>query len=556
MVLAAMDLSRERTCGILLHPTSLPGRYGIGTLGQEAFRFADFLRSAGQCLWQVLPLGPTGYGDSPYQSFSAFAGNPLLIDLVLLAAEGLLDPKELADAPQFPEHQVDYEAVDSHKTRVLGSAFLRWRRVAGAEERARFEAFCAREQAWLPDFALFMALKAHFEEQGLPHWNRWPRELARREPQALQRWENTLAEEVKEQRFRQYLFFNQWEALRAYAAQRGIRFIGDIPIFVSYNSADVWAHQELFRLTPEGDPEVVAGVPPDYFSATGQLWGNPIYRWERLRAEGYRWWLDRVRCTLRLVDLARLDHFRGFQASWQVPAGDPTAERGRWVRGPGAEFLRALKRELGDLPIIAEDLGVITRPVERLRDRFGLPGMKVLQFAFDGKSSNPFLPHNYSSRCVVYTGTHDNDTTQGWYRRESEEVRDQVRRYLARDGHDICWDLVRLAYASVAGMAVAPLQDLMKLGSEARMNFPSRAEGNWRWRFTRPMLTEEIRGRLLELALLYGRTEAAEEVPAGQPSPIGQPGAMERPGATEPRDGWTRDGVSEYITAGLIKPRR
>jgi 4-alpha-glucanotransferase len=373
-----------------------------------------------------------------------------------------------------------------------------------------------------------MALKEHFQGQGLPVWNLWPRELARRQPQALERWANTLATEVQEQSFRQYLFFNQWEALKSYAGEQGIRFIGDIPIFVAYDSADVWAHQELFLLTPEGEPEVVAGVPPDYFSATGQLWGNPLYRWERLRAEGYRWWLDRVRATLRLVDLARLDHFRGFQASWQVPAGSPTAERGRWVKGPGAELLQALQRELGALPIIAEDLGVITRPVERLRDRFGLPGMKVLQFAFDGESANPFLPHNYSPGCVVYTGTHDNDTSLGWYQKESEEVRDQVRRYLARDGHDISWDLVRLAYSSVAGMAVVPLQDLMKLASEGRMNFPSRAEGNWRWRFTRRMLNGEICGRLRELALLYGRTEPAEKkVPAGEACPAGQPGASE-----------------------------
>jgi 4-alpha-glucanotransferase len=535
MVLAAMVEARQRTCGILLHPTSLPGRYGIGTLGREAFNFVDFLQSAGQSLWQVLPLGPTGYGDSPYQSFSAFAGNPLLIDLEQLVEQGLLEGQELAGSPGFPEDRVDYGAVIGHKNRALRSAFLSWSREAGAEERALFEAFRARE-AWLPDFSLFMALKGHFQEQGLPVWSRWPRELVHREPQALELWAERLAQEVQEQSFRQYLFFQQWEALKRHAGEKGIRFIGDIPIFVAYDSADVWARQELFRLTPEGEPEVVAGVPPDYFSVTGQLWGNPLYRWERLQAEGYRWWLDRVRAALRLVDLARLDHFRGFQACWEVRAGEPTAERGRWVKGPGAALLKALETELGRLPLIAEDLGVITRPVEQLRDRFGLPGMKVLQFGFDGRSRNPFLPHNYSAGCVVYTGTHDNDTTLGWYRKESEKVRDQVRRYLARDGHDINWDLVRLAYASVASMAVAPLQDLMKLGSEARMNFPSVPDGNWQWRFRAPMLSEEIRGRLRELALLYGRTEEPE-APAGQPAAAAPSAAAAPTGPAAPAPG-------------------
>jgi 4-alpha-glucanotransferase len=339
----------------------------------------------------------------------------------------------------------------------------------------------------------------------------------------LELWNGRLAEEVQEQSFRQYLFFRQWEALKTYAGGRGIRFIGDIPIFVAYDSADVWARQELFRLGPEGEPQVVAGVPPDYFSVTGQLWGNPLYRWERLEDEGWRWWLDRVRATLRLVDLARLDHFRGFQACWEVPAGEATAERGRWVKGPGAGLLKALESELGGLPLIAEDLGVITPPVERLRDRFGLPGMKVLHFAFDGRSRNPFLPHNYSPSCVVYTGTHDNDTTLGWYQKESEKVRDRVRRYLARDGHDISWDLVRLAYASVAAMAVVPLQDLLKLGSEARMNYPSRAQGNWQWRFGATQLSGEVSGRLRELALLYGRCPPEPEEPAEESPPAAAP---------------------------------
>lgn len=519
----------ERSCGILLHPTSLPGRFGIGSLGREAHRFLEFLADARQSLWQVLPLGPTGYGDSPYQSFSAFAGNPLLVDLELLREDGLLERSDLEPAPPFPEDRVDFGPVIAWKAERLASACRRWSAAADGPARRELEEFRSSQKAWLPDFALFMALKRHFLAQGLTVWNRWPPELVERRADALVSFrEEALAEEVRQQEVAQFLFFRQWAALRAAAADRGIRLIGDIPIFVAHDSADVWANQELFRLTPERTPEVVAGVPPDYFSPTGQLWGNPVYRWERIAASGYRWWLDRVRSTLGLVDLVRLDHFRGFQASWQVKAGLPTAERGRWVKGPGADLLAALQKELGGLPLIAEDLGVITRPVERLRDRFGLPGMKVLQFAFDSDASNVFLPHNYSRGCVVYTGTHDNDTTLGWYRSESEKVRDRVRRYLARDGSDIGWDLVRLAYSSVAAMAVVPLQDLMKLGGEARMNFPSRAQGNWQWRYREPMLTPEIGGGLRELALLYGRCppepagtsvpEAAGEPPTAPPA--------------------------------------
>jgi len=507
-------MPRERHCGILLHPTSLPGRFGIGSLGQEAHRFVEFLAEARQSLWQVLPLGPTGYGDSPYQSFSAFAGNPLLIDLELLRRDGLLTQAELEEPPAFPEDRVDYGAVIPWKEGLLTTACRRWSGAAGAAERAELAAFRERERAWLPDFALFMALKRHYFGQGIAVWNRWPAEIARRDPEAVRRLrQGDVAEAVRELEIQQFLFFRQWAALKQAAGAQGIRLIGDIPIFVAFDSADVWANQGLFRLTPALEPEVVAGVPPDYFSTTGQLWGNPLYRWDRLAADGYRWWLDRVRSALRLVDLVRLDHFRGFQACWEVKAGRPTAERGRWVKGPGAAFLAALQEELGSLPLIAEDLGVITRPVERLRDRFGLPGMKVLQFAFGSYSTNAFLPHNFDPRCVVYTGTHDNDTTLGWYRSESEKTRDQVRRYLARDGSDISWDLVRLAFASVADMAVVPLQDLMKLGTEARMNFPSKAQGNWQWRFRAPMLTPEISGRLRELALLYGRCPAEPEEP-------------------------------------------
>jgi 4-alpha-glucanotransferase len=503
---------RRRSAGLLLHPTSLPGGFGIGSLGQEARQFVDFLVEAGMSIWQVLPLGPTGYGDSPYQSFSSFAGNPLLIDLQVLLQQGYLSAEDLQAAPEFSPERVDYGTVIPYKRRLLGRAFAVWQDHPPAGSREAFEQFCAKEEGWLEEFALFMALKLHFEAQGQEGpWSAWPLPLVRREKPALEQMRRGLAEEIREQKFQQFLFFGQWRELKSYAGQRGIRLIGDLPIFVAYDSADVWANQGLFQLDENGEPVAVAGVPPDYFSATGQLWGNPLYDWPRHREQGYRWWIQRVRASLGRVDLLRLDHFRGFEAYWRVPAGETTAVKGRWTKGPGPELLTALRDSLGDLPspaglpIIAEDLGVITPPVVRLRKRFGLPGMKVLQFAFDEEFDNDYLPHTYEPNCVVYTGTHDNDTTTGWYAAASEEIRDKVRRYLGRDGHDIAWDLVRLAFASVAAMAVVPVQDLLRLGSEARMNYPSRAEGNWQWRVRPGALGQEIAGRLHELAGLYDR---------------------------------------------------
>jgi 4-alpha-glucanotransferase len=499
-----------RCCGILLHPTSLPGPYGIGSLGREALAFIDFLKTAEQCIWQVLPLGPTGYGDSPYQSFSSFAGNPLLIDLEDLVQRGLLTAEQLKGAPAFPEDRVDYGGVFALKRELLKIAHARWKRRGDTATTRAFHAFCEQERAWLEDFSLFMALKRTFEGEGLiGAWSNWPEELIRRKPEALERWRSRAAVEIEQQKFQQFLFYRQWDEVKRYAAERGIRIIGDLPIYVAYDGADAWANQELFHFDDKGMPTSVAGVPPDYFSDTGQLWSNPVYNWQRHRETGYRWWVERIRASLRQVDSLRIDHFRGFEAYWAVPAGEPTAENGRWVKGPGADFFEAIKQALkqhsGDLPLIAEDLGVITPPVEKLRDRFGLPGMKVLQFAFDQDADNDYLPHNYRHNCVVYTGTHDNDTTLGWYQSESEAVRDQVRRYLGRDDHDVVWDLIRLAYSSVADTAVVPLQDVMKLGSSARMNVPSRGEGNWQWRFTRRMITGEIVGRLRELSRLYGR---------------------------------------------------
>lgn len=514
-----------RASGLLLHPTSLPGRYGVGDLGPEAYRWVDFLAAGRQKLWQVLPLGPTGYGDSPYQCFSAFAGNPLLIGPDLLLEDGLLAADDLADLPDFPADRVDYGPVIEYKDRLWARAFAAFRRgdAARAELRQSFEAFCTAHAAWLDDFALFMALK---EAHGGAVWNTWEGALARREPTALARARKTLADSVAAHRFRQFLFFRQWRPLKAYANERGIRIIGDIPIFVAYDSAEVWARPELFHLDEEGRPTVVAGVPPDYFSATGQLWGNPLYRWEALKASGYQWWIERIRATLGMVDIIRLDHFRGFEAYWEIPAGNPTAEIGRWVKGPGADFFQAVQRALhgataanrARLPLIAEDLGVVTPEVVALREQFNLPGMKVLQFAFAADAADPFLPHNYPRNCVVYSGTHDNDTTRGWYQTASEHERDFCRRYRGRDGGDVAWDFIRLAWASVADMAVAPLQDVLSLGSEARMNLPGRASGNWGWRFHADQLHEAVRDRLAELTRLYGR-EGGEPPDESRPRP-------------------------------------
>ncbi|MBN1836138.1 MAG: 4-alpha-glucanotransferase [Spirochaetales bacterium] len=499
----------QRRAGVLLHPTSLPGPHGIGSLGAPAHAFVDFLRRARQSLWQILPLGPTGYGDSPYQSFSSFAGNPLLIDLPLLVEEGLLLPREVEAAlpggRELPADRVDYGAVIPFKNAVLRRVHAAWKRRSGSALQEELAEFCRRNAFWLEDYSLFMGLKRRYASRRGGVWPRWPRELVHRQPAAMETARAELAEAVSEQKLLQFLFHRQWQALKRHANRQGVGIIGDIPIFVAYDSADVWAHQELFRLDPDGNPTAVAGVPPDYFSATGQLWGNPLYDWERHQATGYRWWIDRIRTRLEAVDLLRLDHFRGFEAFWEVPAGDQTAEKGRWVQGPGLDFFEALERELGSLPLIAEDLGFITEEVVELRERLGLPGMKVLQFAFDGDSSNTLLPHHYSEDCVVYTGTHDNDTTLGWYESQEERTRDFVRRYLARDGHDISWDLVRLAFASVGRVAMVPLQDLMSLGSEARMNFPSRAHGNWQWRYQDWMLRHETADRLGELTELYDR---------------------------------------------------
>jgi 4-alpha-glucanotransferase len=504
-----------RRSGILLHPTSLPGRFGIGELGPEAHRFADFLAGAGQRLWQVLPLGPTGYGDSPYQCFSAFAGNPLLVSLEALVEEGWLDAADLEAAPGLPQDTVDYDAVAALKLPLLDRAFRNFEARATPVGRGAFEAFRDANAAWLDDYALFMAVK---EANGGAEWTAWDEDIARRRPEAMARWREERAAVVRARQFGQHLFFSQWQRLKARCHERDVSIMGDIPIFVARDSADVWAHPELFQLEADGTPSSVAGVPPDYFSATGQLWGNPLYRWDEMARTGYAWWIDRFRAALRLVDVVRLDHFRGFEAYWEIPAGEETAVKGRWVKGPGAALFEALREALGELPIVAENLGVITPEVEALRERFGFPGMAILQFAFGrDPEAAKFQPHNYPRNRVVYTGTHDNDTTVGWWTstgegdstRTGDEVRDERERalaYLDAEGREIHWAFIRAALASVADTAIVPLQDVLGLGSEARMNLPGRASGNWRWRFTPGALTDGVRDRLKRLADLYGRS--------------------------------------------------
>ncbi len=490
----------KRSAGILLHPTSLPGPYGIGDLGPEVYAWLDWLAGSGCSLWQVLPLGPTGYGDLPYQCFSAFAGNPYLVSPDLLLDEGFLTRQDLSDMPDWDDRHVDFGRLYLWKPALLEKAFRRFSADMGSV-RAEFEAFRVENATWLEDYVLFMAIK---ETHGGSSWEGWPAPVRLREPAALKELRAALSSSVARFSFYQFLFFRQWKALRAYAHDKGVQIIGDIPIFVAYDSSDVWAHPDLFHLDPDGRPTVVAGVPPDYFSPTGQLWGNPLYKWEVHKANGYAWWLERIRATLKMVDILRIDHFRGFAGYWEVPAGKPTAEIGRWVAGPGEDFFKTVQARLGSLPILAEDLGVITPDVVKLRDQFGLPGMKILQFAFSGPD-NPFLPHSYPQNCVVYSGTHDNDTTLGWYASAPEEEKDFFRRYLQRDGSQIAWDLIRTAWSSVAVFALTPMQDLLELGTEARMNYPSRLGGNWEWRMGEKALSGDLQEKIKELNWLYQR---------------------------------------------------
>ncbi len=493
----------ERASGILLHPTSLPGPYGIGEIGPQAYAWVDWLAEAGCGLWQILPLGPTSYGDSPYQCFSAFAGNPYLVSCAALLDQGLLSETDLEDMPVFSPDRVDFGAIYHWKLKVLDRAYRNFVSIAGEIEIHAFREFREQQGAWLEEFALFMALKDL--HAGRPWWE-WSAEYRMRERDALVQAREAQQETIERHGFQQYLFFRQWLALKEHANRKGLQIIGDIPIFVAYDSSDVWANPELFALEPDGSLQVQAGVPPDYFSETGQLWGNPLYRWDVHSRSGYRWWVDRMRSVLSLVDIVRLDHFRGFYDYWEIPGNAKTAIDGRWVPGPGEEFFVRIRQALGELPIIAEDLGYLHPGVYDLRDQLGLPGMKILVFAFGDEHANLFLPHNYIPHSVVYTGTHDNDTTLGWYRRVGKGERNFARRYLARDGKDISWDLIRAAWSSVSVFAVAPLQDVLSLGNEARMNLPGTlGTHNWTWRVRAEALSEEVKARLQEINLLYQR---------------------------------------------------
>ena len=487
-------MSFPRNAGVLLHPTSLPGQHGIGELGVEALKFLDFMTATGLRIWQMLPLGPTGYGDSPYQCFSAFAGNPLLIEVPGTGGE-------------FSKDTVEFERVIAHKRALIETACDRF------VPDDRYHAFVSANSDWLPDYALFSAVKQAF---GGVQWTEWDADIAAREPAAMARWRTKLATQIERVQMQQHFFFAQFYALKRAATAKGIQLMGDLPIYVAHDSADVWANPTLFKLDEKGHPIVQAGVPPDYFSATGQLWGNPIYDWDVMAAQKYAWWVKRMRASFQMFDIVRIDHFRGFEAYWEVPGDASTAENGQWVKGPGDALFKAIEQALGPLPIVAEDLGLITPEVAALRDGMGYPGMAILQFAFGTDSSaNDFTPHNYTRHKVVYTGTHDNDTTVGWWTqgagdstRSVEDVgkeHDYAKRYLRTDGSEIHWVMMRVALASVANTVLVPMQDILGLGGEARMNLPGRQAGNWGFRFSWEQVTPEITHRLAELVDTYDR---------------------------------------------------
>ena len=501
---AAEDKSNHRYSGVLVHPTSFPSPYGIGDMGRGAHEFIDFLAMAGQHLWQVLPLGPSGNGNSPYQSYSVFAGQTLLISPELLIEKKLLTEADVHPIPEFNADRVDYDKVTTYKTSLFKKAYEHFRHTADKNLLEEYDSFQSNNQYWLDDYCLYMAGKDY--HNGLP-WYEWEDSLLDPTPKERASWMKLLTSEIDYYRFIQFAFFSQWYELKDYANKKGIAIIGDIPIFTAPDSADVWANKELFKLDSKGHPLEVAGVPPDYFSATGQLWGNPLYDWDAMKDDGYRWWIERVRNQLDQVDYIRIDHFRGFEAYWAVPAGEETAMNGKWKKGPGEALFEAIQKALGeDLPIFAEDLGIITPEVEKLRDTLGFPGMKILQFGFDGTGESTFLPHQLSTRnCICYTGTHDNDTTCGWYEHTSEQSKDKVRRYMNTDASSVSWDFIRTCLGTIAKYAIFPVQDLLKLGSEHRMNTPGTATGNWEFRYRSGLLDEGMAKGLKQMTELFGR---------------------------------------------------
>ncbi|WP_031514570.1 4-alpha-glucanotransferase [Desulfofalx alkaliphila] len=500
-----------RTCGILLHPTSLPSRYGIGDLGANAYKFVDFLHNSKQSIWQILPLNPVGYGESPYQSPSAFAGNPMLISLDKLVEQGYLSAQCISKVPIFNYQQIEFEKVKNFKEYWLKKAYGRFKKM---EKPMEYQQFIEMHRPWLGSFAAFMALKEHFK--GLA-WNCWPQEIALRSETALKYYQNLLDDQIQYHYFLQYLFFSQWEELKDYANKKGIRIVGDLPIYVSFDSSDTWANPDLFDLDEKNNPVTVAGVPPDYFSSTGQLWGNPIYNWEQMVKDDFKWWRKRFETLLKLVDIIRIDHFRGFESYWEVPAGEKTAINGRWVKAPGDKLFLRVREYLEDLPVIAEDLGIITPEVTALKDKYNFPGMRVMQFAFESNDVRQFSPYYHLENEAVYTGTHDNDTMLGWYKgtlKNNPQLIKQISRYLdlgkCANDSDICWRFIEITYQSKANMAVVPLQDILCLDTDARMNYPGTVGGNWRWRFSEGVLNEELEEKLSDLALYYNRIPNSE----------------------------------------------
>ncbi|MEI6080517.1 MAG: 4-alpha-glucanotransferase [bacterium] len=505
----AVIMKLERSSGILLHPTSLPGKFGIGSLGKEAFEFIDILVTTRQKLWQILPLGPTGYGDSPYQSFSTFAGNPLVIDLEKLVEDGLLSTNELDTQEHFGDKKVDFGKVISFKYPLYRKAFKNFKASCCEAEKLAFDVFCKEQNdLWLDDYSLYASLKDHFKGK---QWNEWDEDIKLREAHALNKYREQLTEEREFYKFLQYEFFKQWGAVKKYANSHKIKIVGDIPIFVSIDSSDAWANADLFFFDEKKNPTKVAGVPPDYFSKTGQLWGNPLYDWAKMKKTGYAWWINRIRSVMSTCDVVRIDHFRGFSAYWAVPASNKDAIIGEWEKGPGADFFHALKKALGDIQVIAEDLGVITPDVEKLRDEFGFPGMKILQFAFDPNEESSYIPHRHICNCVIYTGTHDNDTTSGWYQKLTEKEKKYIQEYLDVREEDVTWGLIRAAFASTAKMAIIPMQDVLSLGSNARMNTPGAPSGNWQWRFSKEQLSDTIKDRLKKLTTIYRRNQLTQQ---------------------------------------------
>lgn len=472
-------MNLERSSGVLLHPTSLPGKYGIGTFGKEAYEFVDILSHAEQKLWQILPLGPTGFGDSPYQCFSAFAGNTLLIDLNYFVELGYFSESEIPEFVSENNKNIDYESVKVHKLPLLETAYRKFSEIASLDDEAEFHAFCIENSDWLEDYAFFMSLK---EEFALRPWYEWDNDIKLRKSNALNFYSEKLEERTEFHKFLQFIFFKQWNLLKNYANSHGIKIIGDIPLYVSYDSSDAWANNQLFLFDGDLKPIQVAGVPPDYFSETGQMWGNPIFNWKKMEKNGFKWWIKRIQNNIKMFDIIRIDHFRGLSAYWSIPYGEETAINGSWVNAPGVKLFEVVKSTLGNIQIIAEDLGVMTPDVEELRDSNNFPGMKILQFAFDASEENNYLPHTYTKNFIVYTGTHDNDTIVGWYNKANETDKLQFHNYSGYFGEEINWAFIRLAFSSVADIAIIPVQDLLGLDSDARFNLPGTSSGNWKWK--------------------------------------------------------------------------